>query len=258
MDARSIITVSGIFSDAGTREHFHQDYSVGIVWQGSHGFVHGKRSYCAAAGELRIFAPYEIHRSRPGTWGYTQLFIPPEALEAFWHTLHRDDHPLPAFKALVKDPGILPLSLRLHQILRQPHADPLELEEAKESFLNRLIRHTVTKIAPPAITYEAPDFRRAQEYILAHLDRHDLTVASLAGELGYSPYHFARSFKRRFGITPHRYILSLRIERAKHLLVRGYPGALVALESGFSDQSHMIRSLRSYLGYTPKELALSV
>ena len=45
-----------------------------------------------------------------------------------------------------------------------------------------------------------------------------LTVADLAGAAGLSPAHFSREFRRAFGETPHRYLLTRRLERAAALL----------------------------------------
>jgi len=46
----------------------------------------------------------------------------------------------------------------------------------------------------------------------------DIPLATLAELARLSPYHFSRSFKRPFGMAPHRYHANRRIERAKHLL----------------------------------------
>jgi AraC-like DNA-binding protein len=45
-----------------------------------------------------------------------------------------------------------------------------------------------------------------------------LTVADLARAAGLSPAHFSREFRRTFGETPHRYLLTRRLERAAALL----------------------------------------
>ena len=45
-----------------------------------------------------------------------------------------------------------------------------------------------------------------------------LTVGDLAREAGLSPAHFSREFRRTFGETPHRYLLTRRMERAASLL----------------------------------------
>jgi AraC family transcriptional regulator len=65
------------------------------------------------------------------------------------------------------------------------------------------------------------------------------TLADLAREVGLSRAHFARAFKVSMGITPHRFLTSRRIERAKGLLLRtDRPLADVAFEVGFSSQAH--------------------
>ncbi|WP_161570795.1 AraC family transcriptional regulator [Granulicella sibirica] len=80
----------------------------------------------------------------------------------------------------------------------------------------------------------------------------ELRLARLAGECGLSISHFARSFKRSFGVTVHRYLLAQRVERAKTLLAQSSrPLPQVALESGFGDQSAFNRAFSSVVGTSP-------
>jgi AraC family transcriptional regulator len=79
-----------------------------------------------------------------------------------------------------------------------------------------------------------------------------LTINALAREAGLSPAHFARAFRETTGRAPHRYLLALRLQRARLLL--GEPGAMisdVALRTGFSDQAHLTRLFRREFGVTP-------
>jgi len=59
--------------------------------------------------------------------------------------------------------------------------------------------------------------RRVQEYLQAHLAE-PVTLGELAREAGLSEYHFARMFGQSLGCPPHRYLLGLRLKRAKQLL----------------------------------------
>ena len=68
-----------------------------------------------------------------------------------------------------------------------------------------------------------------------------------------SSYYFARQFKRSTGLSPHQYINQQRIEKAKRLLKqRKYSITQVAIECGFSNQSHFSRAFRKATDITPK------
>jgi AraC-like DNA-binding protein len=79
-----------------------------------------------------------------------------------------------------------------------------------------------------------------------------LDVAALAREVHASSAHFARSFKRAFGETPHGYLLRRRIERATELL-RGTELSVteVSLDVGFASLSSFSRAFRGLVGESP-------
>src|SRR5215213_4657628 len=83
-----------------------------------------------------------------------------------------------------------------------------------------------------------------------------LDVRTLAREAYASEAHFARSFKRAFRETPHRYLTRRRIERAQELL-RGTDRALtdVALDVGFDTPSSFSRAFRQITGESPSAYA---
>jgi AraC family transcriptional regulator len=79
--------------------------------------------------------------------------------------------------------------------------------------------------------------RRAAELLRENLDVR-LGLANLAQECGLSVSHFARSFRRSFGTSAHRYLMFQRIEKAKALLSNSaFALSEVALQSGFADQA---------------------
>jgi AraC family transcriptional regulator len=93
--------------------------------------------------------------------------------------------------------------------------------------------------------------KRVRDYIETHLNDR-LTLADLAGVACLSIYHFSRSFKQAVGAGPQRYVMRQRIERAKTLLRRtNLPLASIALEVGFTDQSHLTSIFRRETGITP-------
>jgi AraC family transcriptional regulator len=93
--------------------------------------------------------------------------------------------------------------------------------------------------------------QRVRDFIEAHLDE-DLSLTILADIACLSPYHFSRSFKQATGVGLHHYVMQRRIERAKTLMRRTHqPLALIALEAGFADHSHLNSAFRREIGLTP-------
>jgi AraC family transcriptional regulator len=96
---------------------------------------------------------------------------------------------------------------------------------------------------------------KLREYIDAHL--HDpIDVGTLAGIAGRSPFHFSRVFTRSVGVTPHRYLVHARLDRALRLIRDGRTSlAVIALQTGFADQSHLSRWVRRVHGVSLRQLA---
>ncbi|NRB46997.1 MAG: AraC family transcriptional regulator [Saprospiraceae bacterium] len=66
-----------------------------------------------------------------------------------------------------------------------------------------------------------------------------------------SPSHFQRRFRQAFGISPIRYLQSLRVDRAKGLIKQALPMTSVALQTGFYDQSHFNKYFKLLTGMSP-------
>jgi AraC-like DNA-binding protein len=80
-----------------------------------------------------------------------------------------------------------------------------------------------------------------------------VSVAALAGDVGWSRRHLSERFRSEFGVTPKVASRILRFERATALLKRPQGCALaeVAAVCGYSDQAHLTREWRSLAGTTP-------
>jgi AraC family transcriptional regulator len=94
-----------------------------------------------------------------------------------------------------------------------------------------------------------------QKRVAAYIEENfadEIPLATLAELARLSPYHFSRSFKRSFGMPPHRFHASRRIERAKQLLAnRELPVTTIALDVGFSETSTFTAAFHRLTGQTP-------
>lgn len=94
---------------------------------------------------------------------------------------------------------------------------------------------------------------RVQDKIHANLDS-DLSLGTLAEASGYSRAHFLRMFRAATGLTPHQYVLDLRLSRAQEWLRKKDESIIsIAASCGFSSQSHMTSVFRQRLEMTPAE-----
>jgi AraC family transcriptional regulator len=92
------------------------------------------------------------------------------------------------------------------------------------------------------------------DYIHTHLDR-DLSLAELAEVINVSSTYFASLFKQTTGISPHQYVIKQRVERAKVMLKKtDFAIADIALQVGFSSQSHLNQQFKRITGMTPKQI----
>jgi len=147
------------------------------------------------------------------------------------------------------------------QIEKSGGADRLYVDALGMVLIRELLRlNRGGVLAEPARPGSLADWqsKRTAEYIDAHLaDR--ISLGTLAAIARLSPYHFARGFKRSFGMPPHRYHMARRIERAKVLLARPAPSITqIALEVGFGETSSFTAAFRRMVGRTPSSYRRSL
>jgi AraC family transcriptional regulator len=117
-----------------------------------------------------------------------------------------------------------------------------------------LVRHTSKFKGLPRGRLDKQVLGRLRDYIIAHLGE-SIEASALAEIDGRSPFHFTRVFARSVGMTPHRYVVHLRLQRALEMMRDGRHGlADIAAATGFADQSHLSRWVRRVHGVSPSEL----
>lgn len=92
---------------------------------------------------------------------------------------------------------------------------------------------------------------RVVRRIEMHADQ-KIGLDRLASEAAMSPYHFLRTFRQVTGVTPHQYVLYVRLSRAVQRLRRTTDAiSTIALEAGFNDLATFNRRFRRLIGMTP-------
>lgn len=156
----------------------------------------------------------------------------------------------------VDDPVVRGLLSALLPVISKPEeAHPLFLDHLASA----LIAHVAHRYDASSVSSDSPgggglahwQERRVKEMMSESLHK-EITLAELANECGLSVRHFARTFRKSTGVTPHQWLLKHRVDHAQELMRhRGLSLSEIALASGFADQSHFSRVFTAILGTSP-------
>jgi len=131
----------------------------------------------------------------------------------------------------------------------------LAIEQVTNTIIVSMLQNMgIKKINAPVIGGLSPRaIALVCDYMHAHFHR-QIYLAELAGLAQLSEYHFCRMFKQSMAQTPQTYLLEIRIEQVKlRILSRQQSIADIALQCGFSNQSHMGRYFKKQVGISPTQ-----
>lgn len=109
-------------------------------------------------------------------------------------------------------------------------------------------RTSKTRLGPQLLEWQ---IRLAKEMMRSDLSE-TIAITKVASRCGLSMSYFVRAFKNTVGVAPYDWFLGQRITFAKQLLGETQmPLAEIALECGFTDQSHFTKTFGKRIGMTP-------
>jgi AraC-like DNA-binding protein len=228
--------------------HTHDVWTVLLVDEGAIRYDLDRQSQGAESSMVSILPPHVVHDGRPATAdGYRKrvIYVEPEVIGEALIGAAVDRPALPD-RGLREAVSALDVALGCVD-------DSLEAETRLHLVAER-IRGGLGASPGAAVRHDPTAVDRAVEAFRAYLDEHlfePVTIAAAAETLGVRPTHLARGFKTSFGIAPHAYVVTRRLEVARDRILAGQPLADVATEVGFFDQAHLTRRFKRFLGVTP-------
>lgn len=230
-------------------KHCHDTWTVLLIDDGAVDFELGGRHRQATTSNVTLLPPFVAHDGRSA-----QVGRPFRKRVLYLHGNRLAEH---LIGAAVDRPHLADRHLRrclsaFHDALdRGP--DDLELE----TLLTSLVISIGTSLSAPDAPAEQIGGGPA-ESLKAELDRHPFErhrLSDLASRLEWTEQHLIRSFTSTYGLPPHRYLISRRIDEARRQLLEGVPPADVAVNVGFYDQAHLGRHFKAHTGTTPARFA---
>ena len=235
------------FSDHAYPMHAHDTWTVLLVDDGAVRYDLDRHERGAFGDLVTVLPPRVPHNgtsARPGGFRKRVLYLDADRLPA--HLVG----------ASVDTPAISDRQLhhaisRVHRLARTPGDVPLA-----EGLLALALARLRTRLGDPADP--RPPSRAAAHGLRDLLEEHVVTglpLATAAATLHFDAAHLVRSFRQEYGMSPHQYLISRRVDLARRLILAGEPLRAVAAGSGFHDQPHLNRHFKRILGVTPGRFA---
>jgi AraC-like DNA-binding protein len=235
------------------RTHVHAEVQVCLSTTFPGRYRSGRYSTEVPVGAVSVVDAWEPHGAedpcdRAVTATYHMLYVP----QPQWDHAADQLGVHPRVGLLVRRRADLAAALGTLSRRSEAHASALEQEEQWSVFIALLFSdarrsggHRQHRQQPRTACLD-----RARDYIQAHALR-GVTLSEAAREAGLSRQHFAACFRSRYGMPAHRFQTMMRLDHARRLLASGLPLVDVATACGMSDQSHLTRHFKRYLGMTP-------
>lgn len=229
--------------------HSHDRYAIGVLDSGEEGLHWRGSHHVVGPGAVIVISPGDVHTgysTTPDGWSYRMLYPPVELLSEALGRPAAPRFPRP----VLHDPALAAALARAHTALAAPDLvldAHCRLLHALQHLVSRHGRSSPARHEHPAPTAAV---RRALDYLHEHHPE-PLTLHDLATVSGLSARHLTRGITTTTGLSPHAYLVQVRVERARTLLARGVRPSRVAPAVGFADQSHLTRHFRRIIGVTP-------
>lgn len=238
--------------------HSHDYYVISLIDRGWQSFTHKGTKFTTPPGGVILINPDTVHTGETvDQQGFELRSLYPTVshMKMAAAEVTGRNVALPYFDAVRVDHPVVSKSISsLHKSLMQD-STTLEVESRFLWLLAQLIkRYADTPITDQKLGGENMAIQKARRYIEEHYSR-SVSLDTLSQHVALSPYYLLRVFCAEVGMPPHAYLESVRIRHAQKLIRAGKPLAEIAVEVGFSSQSHMTRSFRKIIGVTPGQFA---
>lgn len=231
--------------------HFHEYYVLGIVEGGKRTLFCQNREYVIEKGAIVLFQPGENHGCEQidgGSFDYRGFHISQGVMAGLSEEM-TGKRTMPGFSGnVIYDEEAAGYIRLLHEMVMEKR-EGFEKEETLFLLFSMLVERYGKNLSHSIPACEK-EIGKACAYMEQRFAEH-ICLEQVCRYAGLSKSTLLRAFTKAKGITPYRYLETVRINKAKKLLREGAVPSRVAAETGFSDQSHFTNCFNSIIGLTP-------
>jgi AraC-like DNA-binding protein len=233
--------------------HAHPELVIAVIEHGAERFDAQGSERLAPAGSVLVIPPNVAHTGCAATkagWSYRAFYPSVQLLSIVQQDLFGDSFDIAALPLMIIRDG--PLHARLlqtHQILERD-SDPLNRSAALIGTIGDMLRKLLPQANLRTRGQESRAVLRARDYLHAAFGE-AIDAIAVAEVTGLSVAHLMRAFQKQIGVPINVYLTTVRLAKARELLLAGESAAEIAAAVGFVDQSHLIRRFRGAYGVTP-------
>lgn len=251
-----------------TAPEYNKSFSFSFIRKGFFEYQTFKRNDEVHAGRLLISKPGFEHRTRHidnqpdivTIFEFRRNFFDETILDIYgdklaWLLKNNDIHSLMV--------NTMPeLEYHHQRILHKINSGKylsLEIDELVIALLEKVMGllgsgQTPGKIPDSLKQYHLGTVEKARDYLLAHF-KENISLQRLAEHCLVSPFHFSRIFKTITKMSPHQYLVSIRLTHARVLLTEtNSPVSDIAYECGFNSPEHFVTAFKQYYKMKPSTL----
>lgn len=234
--------------------HFHDFYVIGFIEGGKrHLWCKGKE-YDLCANDLVLFNPRDNHYCSPvrgELLDYRAVNISSDVmLRAAKEIMGKNCTPHFTQNVVYQSEIAMAVGDVYHAILTE--APRLQKEEAFFYLLEQVLQEYASSFENIENTEPDEQIKMLCFYMEQHFAE-NITLEDLRSMTSFGKSYLLRLFTKQLGVSPYRYLQTIRIDKAKKLLEQGMEPIEVADRTGFSDQSHFTNFFKSFIGLTPKQ-----
>ncbi len=241
--------------------HAHEGFGIAIVESGAMAFDYRGQTHVAPAGSVIVTHPGEMHTGSAAVetgWTYRTLLPAIDWLQQATKDSDRHSDSIPYFSTpVIQDKQLNRQLISLHQTL-ETSPSSLERESRFIWEMAQLVsRYASDRPSAKPLGKEHYAVQQVRDYLQAHYTT-NVSLKDLANLVNLNPLRLLRVFRKQIGIPPHAYLNYVRVQQAKRLLIADWAIMDAALETGFTDQSHLHRHFKKMVGVTPGQYARGV